>query len=111
MRTYWCLLTYAVAHSKPPLGIELTLFDPASTPPPSYILIARVDAFLDAGITKDNFKALFVQCEKCHTILLCRNTKYHDCMKALALDQEVCSVDDDKEYLLYGIESNGLSMD
>lgn len=87
------------------------MFDPALAPPPDYTLIALLDAFLDAGISKDNFEVLFIQCKKCNTILLRRNVDYHECTKALATDKEAHSVDEDKEYLLHGIESSGLSMD
>jgi hypothetical protein len=47
----------------------------------------------------------------CHYILLCQNIDYHECKKALPGAQEVHSVDQDREYHLYGIQSSGLSMD
>jgi hypothetical protein len=107
------VVTHPIAHSieLSPLDVEFSLFDPSLLPPPDHALIFKLDGVLNAGIAKDDFEALFIQCEKCHAILLCQNIVYHDCMKAMPGGQEVHSADEDRKYLLYGIESSGLSMD
>lgn len=90
--------------------VTFDTFDPSKVPLPDYALILKMDWFFDAGITREQFSRLFIQCEECHTCLPRQNTYYHSCDQALSQHQKVLSHEDDKEYILQG-QTCGLPVD